>query len=98
MELARNLKVECVNRLQPGPYVCLRLDATVADAVEQMRRHRVGCVLVCRANGTLAGIFTERDLLRRVLAVAGPLDQPLENCMTPNPAVARPSEPIGQAV
>lgn len=98
MELARNLKVECVNRLQPGPFVCLRLDTTVADAVEEMRRRRVGCVLVCRPNGTLAGIFSERDLLRRVLAVGGSLDQPLQDCMTPSPAVARPTEPVGQAV
>lgn len=39
---------------------------TVADAVAEMNRHRVGSVLVIDA-GRLVGIFTERDVLRRVV-------------------------------
>jgi len=40
--------------------------ATIADAVAEMNRHRVGSVLVIDG-GTLVGIFTERDVLRRVV-------------------------------
>src|SRR6266498_1842429 len=40
--------------------------ATIADAVAEMNRHRVGSVLVID-NGKLVGIFTERDVLRRVV-------------------------------
>lgn len=39
---------------------------TVSDAVAEMNRHRVGSVLVLDA-GRLVGIFTERDVLRRVV-------------------------------
>lgn len=40
---------------------------TVADAVHEMNRHKIGSILVM--NGTaLAGIFTERDVLTRVVA------------------------------
>jgi CBS domain-containing protein len=39
---------------------------TVAEAVSEMNRHRVGSVLVLDA-GQLVGIFTERDVLRRVV-------------------------------
>jgi CBS domain-containing protein len=39
---------------------------SVADAVAEMNRHRVGSVLVLD-NGNLVGIFTERDVLRRVV-------------------------------
>jgi len=39
---------------------------SVADAVAEMNRHRVGSVLVID-NGRLVGIFTERDVLRRVV-------------------------------
>jgi CBS domain-containing protein len=39
---------------------------TVADAVAEMNRHRVGSVLVIDG-GRLVGIFTERDVLRRVV-------------------------------
>lgn len=39
---------------------------TVCDAVAEMNRQRVGSVLVID-NGNLVGIFTERDVLRRVV-------------------------------
>ena len=97
MELARNLMVESVGRLQPPPPLCLGHDASVRDAVDLMRLHRVGCVLVCRA-GRLAGLFTERDLLRRVLAPGRCLSVPLGDCMTADPVVVRKTESIGAAI
>jgi len=39
---------------------------TVCEAVSEMNRQRVGSVLVID-NGKLVGIFTERDVLRRVV-------------------------------
>ena len=39
---------------------------TVAEAVDEMNRHRVGSVLVLE-DKRLVGIFTERDVLRRVV-------------------------------
>jgi CBS domain-containing protein len=97
MELARNLLVESVERLEPAPPLCLGHDATVRDAVELMRRHRVGCVLVCQA-GLLLGIFTERDLLRRVLAPGRPLSLSLGDCMTTDPVVVHRTESISAAI
>jgi CBS domain-containing protein len=97
MELARNLKVECVARLQPTAPLCLLPDQPVGEAVALMRQHRVGCVLVCQ-DGELVGIFTERDLMRRVLAAAQSLDLPLGRCMTREPVVVQPGESIGAAV
>jgi CBS domain-containing protein len=97
MELARNLKIECVCRLRPTPPLRLGSGATVAEAVALMRQHRVGCLLVCEGE-RLVGVFTERDLMRRVLAAGLPLSLPLFACMTPDPVVVRPKEPIGVAV
>jgi CBS domain-containing protein len=42
---------------------------TVAEAVAEMNRHRIGSVLVIH-DGRLVGIFTERDVLRRVVGSA----------------------------
>jgi CBS domain-containing protein len=39
---------------------------TISEAVAEMNRHRVGSVMVLDA-GRLVGIFTERDVLRRVV-------------------------------
>ena len=41
-------------------------NVTVADAVAEMNRHRVGSILIIDG-GRLVGIFTERDVLRRVV-------------------------------
>ncbi|MDP3069903.1 MAG: CBS domain-containing protein [Opitutaceae bacterium] len=47
---------------------------TVTEAVAEMNRHRVGSVLVLDG-GRLVGIFTERDVLRRVV---GPAVDPMQ--------------------
>jgi len=39
---------------------------TIASAVDEMNRHRIGSVVVMEGN-RLVGIFTERDVLRRVV-------------------------------
>lgn len=42
--------------------------ATVQEAAVLMAAHRVGAVPVIEAGGRLVGIFTERDLLNRVVS------------------------------
>lgn len=39
---------------------------SIAEAVAEMNRHRIGSIVVLEGN-RLAGIFTERDVLRRVV-------------------------------
>jgi CBS domain-containing protein len=97
MDLARNLKVESISRLEPRAPVQVRPHQTVAEAVALMRQNRVGCVLVCDA-GKLAGIFTERDLMRRVLAVGKPLSLPVADVMTAQPVAVHLKQAIGVAV
>ena len=43
------------------------LDATVADAVEEMNARKIGFVMVL-SSSQLAGVFSERDVLVRVVA------------------------------
>jgi CBS domain-containing protein len=97
MDLTRNLKVDSVSRLRPTPPRCIDPAGTVADAVALMRKERVGCLLVCQG-GRLLGIFTERDLTRRVLAVGEALTRPVSAFMTPDPVVVHRKESVGSAV
>ena len=97
MDLAKNLKIDSVSRLHPTPPLQVGPQQAVGDAVELMRREQVGCVLICSGR-KLVGIFTERDLLRRVLAVGKPLTLPVSECMTPDPVVVHPKDPISAAV
>ena len=41
-------------------------DATVLEAVQKMNQHKIGALIVMDG-GHVAGIFTERDVLRRVV-------------------------------
>jgi len=97
MDLARNLKVESVSRLHPTPPWQVAPTQSVADAVQLMRDKKVGCVLVC-ADERVVGIFTERDLTRRVLAPARPLTLPIVDFMTPNPVTLHPKDSISTAI
>ncbi len=97
MELARNLKTDSVSRLHPTEPRKVAPQQTVAEAVALMCKHRVGCLLVCEGE-RLVGIFTERDLLRRVLSSGRPLTAPVSSCMTPDPITVNPKESISAAL
>jgi CBS domain-containing protein len=57
---------------------------TVAEAVAEMNLHRVGSVMVMDG-GRLVGIFTERDVLRRVVGPGlDPHQVTVEKVMTSN--------------
>ena len=47
--------------------VSIGVDATVLDAAGMMNKHHIGALVVIE-NGELVGMFTERDVLRRVVA------------------------------
>lgn len=46
----------------------IRPDETVRDAARKMVARNIAAALVTEADGRLLGIFTERDMLRRVVA------------------------------
>jgi len=71
---------------------------TVAEAAQLMKRERVGALLVMHA-GRLAGIFTERDALFRVIAEGrDPKKTPLAEVMTANPRTIAPDRPFDHAL
>lgn len=64
--------------------------ATVREAARRMRTRRVGAVLIIR-NGRLEGIFTERDMVNRVVAAGlDPDATRLAEVMTRNPDTIPP--------
>lgn len=60
-------------------------DNTVLEAARFMMEHNIGALPVLR-NGELAGIFSERDIMNRVVAVGRmPGTTKVSEVMTPNP-------------
>ncbi|MDX9859364.1 MAG: CBS domain-containing protein [Rhodospirillales bacterium] len=68
-------------------------DGTALDAAKMMADHDVGAVLVVERDGRLAGIVTERDITRRI--VADGLDAgktAVADIMTPGPDTISPDD------
>ena len=71
---------------------------TVAAAAQLMKEHRIGAILVIE-DGRLAGIFTERDALFRVIAEGrDPASTRVGEVMTANPRTIAPDRPFGHAL
>ena len=75
--------------------VALPPSATTLEAATLMHQHHVGAILVVDGEGTPQGIFSERDLMKRV--VVGGLvaaDVPVEQKMTRELFVARVDDTV----
>ena len=78
---------------------CVAAEATAEQAIRTMLDRRVGAVAVVDENKKVAGIFTERDVLRRV-ALSGrtPGDIPVQEVMTTPVEMATLDTTPGQAL
>ena len=73
--------------------------STVFEAACRMTKANCGSVLILDDSGALRGIFTERDLMTRVVAKSLPPERtPLSDVMTPNPHVISPQTRVHEAV
>ena len=71
---------------------------TVLAATQKMNDHSIGALLVIDDEGNLVGIFTERDVLRRVVAVErAPSTIPVREVMTTEVACCKPDASIDEA-
>ena len=72
---------------------------SVREAARKMSERHVAAVLVTESDDTLDGIFTERDLLDRVVVPGlDPDTTPLGKVMTPRPATVAPGETVRDAL
>ncbi len=74
-------------------------ETSVADAIQLMLARRVGAVAVLDENRVVAGIFTERDVLRKVALSGRPPDQTAVQEVMASPVVlATASTTPGEAL
>jgi CBS domain-containing protein len=97
--IERAIATEDIRALAPGPPITVRSDATLRSAVETLQREHIGCVLVTDAEGKLAGIFTERDLLTKVaLRSLDWNEERVGTYMTPDPETLRLEDRVAWAL
>ena len=74
------------------------VNVTVFEAVQKMNQHRIGAVLVMNGE-SLAGIFTERDVLIRVIAAGlDPRAIPVREVMTAKVLTVEPEATVQQVM
>ena len=98
-ELERSLMEDPVECLQPIRPLTVHLQTSLEDAIQLMRNHGIGCVLITGDGGKLTGILTERDLLQKVAGQGLDLSQcVVGDFMSQAPESSKPDHPLGYAL
>jgi CBS domain-containing protein len=86
-----------IGHLDLGGFVTADEEVSVAEVLRRMR-HCGGVTALLMRDRRLAGIFTERDMLAKVLGDPSAGDRPVRELMTPNPVTAPPEQDIRRAL
>jgi len=97
MSLERDLQVEQVAHLDLSFFTTVPSGAPVGAVLERMRSEGHGCALVTD-RGRLAGIFTERDALQKVVDRPDAWKAPIDTVMTREPSTVQPTDSVAAAL
>jgi CBS domain-containing protein len=86
-----------VSILPTDDYVAVSPFTPLSQAIEAMKSDEGGCVIVSD-DGRVAGIFTERDLLTKVLGESVDLESPISDWMQTMVETLSSEATIGEAV
>jgi CBS domain-containing protein len=96
-ELEESISRHSIAVLSPKPVVCISAETTVREAIGIMAQKNIGCLLV-KESASLAGVFTERDVLNRISPDLNALDEPVSSYMTRSPETIRRQDSIAYAL
>ena len=94
---AARIREDKVSLMETDDYVCVEPSAPLSAAIEIMKKDEGGCAIVCEGR-RIVGIFTERDLLTKVIGEDVDLNGPVSNWMSPVVGTLSPDATIGDAV
>jgi CBS domain-containing protein len=89
------MNVATILKLKGREVVTSPPDKTLLEIADVLGKHGIGCVVITGADGKVAGIVSERDIVRGI-ARAGTkvLKEPVANCMTKTVVSCRESDTI----
>jgi CBS domain-containing protein len=97
MDLKEDLLTEQVSHLDLTGFCQAETGFTIRTVVEKMRQENVNVCLVMD-QGNLAGILTDRDVLRRVADHKDVWEKPVSSIMTANPITIDPAASAADAL
>ncbi|MGF1578615.1 MAG: CBS domain-containing protein [Gemmataceae bacterium] len=91
--IERSLMENTVSTLYPASPVTASPDTLIPDAIQQLLDNDIGALLVVDDDDKLLGIFSERDLLKKIAGLEPEYaERTIGEFMTPNPEVVSPSD------
>lgn len=97
IEASQHACRDSVSLMQTDDYVCLEPSDPLSKALRVMKEDEGGCAIVCE-DGRVVGIFTERDVLTKVVGEPVDMNAPVSDWMSPVVATLAPDATIGDAV
>src|SRR6266480_2432313 len=97
MDQLANARDQKVGVLPTDDYVVVSPFTPLSQAIEAMKNDEGGCVIVSD-DGRVAGIFTERDFLNKVMGEDVDLESPISKWMQPLVETLSSEATIGDAV
>ena len=83
-----------IGLLNPPTPISMRDTSSVKDGLSVLKEQPVGCILLTDAAGKLSGIFTERDVVKKIVLTQVLPAAPLADYMTHNPQTVEMTTPI----
>lgn len=97
MSIEQDLQTEKVIRLDLSEYTVVERGTSVQDTLQRMREERHNCAFIT-GDGKLLGIFTDRDVLTKVVDRPDIWSHPIEEVMTHNPKTVKANQTTGEAL
>jgi CBS domain-containing protein len=91
------MNVETILRNKGNWVATIRPDATIADAVNMLRRERIGAIVVSDDGNSVDGILSERDVVNALVDAGGALlSRRVDDIMTRNVITCEPGDTVGE--
>ena len=77
------MNVAAILKLKGREVITVTPDTSLLEIARLLGTHKIGCIVVAEADGKVAGIVSERDIVREIArAGAEVLDEPVDAFMT----------------
>lgn len=97
MNLRESLSHNAISTLRVLDPVTIDPDRSIRDAIALMQKHQSGCIIITENNLPI-GIFTERDVLTKVVAASMDPDTSITQVMTSPPKTVQDGSSIADVI
>jgi CBS domain-containing protein len=96
--LVRSVMEDNLSSLDQMETLKVRPDEPALEVTRRMKEAQTGCALVLDDEDKLVGIFTEHDVLRKLMSAGDAEDVPVSQLMTGSPETLRESDSVAAAL